>query len=102
MENGTTNKADVTERLNEQLQAIATEAETLIGSKSQDLVEKTKEIRDRLASALGTAEETVAELENQATAGLKAADRTIREHPYQALGIAIGIGLALGLLIKRR
>ncbi len=102
MENGTSKKGDLTEQLTEELQAIANEAEMLIQSKSEDLVEKTKELRDKLASALDTANDTVESLETQAAKGIKAADRAIRSHPYQSLGIALGVGLAVGLLLKRR
>jgi ElaB/YqjD/DUF883 family membrane-anchored ribosome-binding protein len=32
----------------------------------------------------------------------KAADRMIRQYPYAAMGIAAGVGLAIGLLARRR
>ena len=32
----------------------------------------------------------------------KAADRVIREHPYQTIGLAFGLGLLIGVLARRR
>jgi ElaB/YqjD/DUF883 family membrane-anchored ribosome-binding protein len=32
----------------------------------------------------------------------KATDRVIREHPYESIGAAFGVGLLLGLLVTRR
>ena len=32
----------------------------------------------------------------------KAADKVIRTHPYQTIGIAFGLGLLVGLLARRR
>jgi len=36
-----------------------------------------------------------------AIAGAKSADRVIREHPYQSVGIAFGFGLLIGVLAKQ-
>ncbi len=32
----------------------------------------------------------------------KAANRVLRDHPYQTLGIALGLGLVIGALARRR
>ena len=32
----------------------------------------------------------------------KAADKVIRDHPYQTIGIAFGVGLLIGFLARRR
>jgi len=34
-------------------------------------------------------------------AGAKYTDETIRQHPYQSLAIALGVGVLLGALIRR-
>jgi ElaB/YqjD/DUF883 family membrane-anchored ribosome-binding protein len=41
-------------------------------------------------------------LRDQAVVRTKAADKTIRGHPYKAIGIALGIGAVLGWLLARR
>jgi len=37
-------------------------------------------------------------LQEQTTVAAKATDRAVREHPYQAIGVAFGVGLLVGLL----
>ncbi|HTL16810.1 MAG TPA: hypothetical protein VL793_06210 [Patescibacteria group bacterium] len=32
----------------------------------------------------------------------KAADRVVREHPYPTIGVAFGLGLLLGFLVRRK
>ena len=95
-------QTDIKEKLSEELKSIAEDAEELVRARGAELAEKTQEIRDRLASALETAEETLGALESKAAAGVKAADQAIRKYPYQSLGVALGVGLALGLLFKRK
>ena len=35
-------------------------------------------------------------------AGAKAADKTIRDHPYESIGVAFGLGLLIGVLVTRK
>ena len=56
-----------------------------------------------------TAEKLIGELktlvqraEEKAVERAKAADRVIREHPYHTLGIAFGVGVLIGVLVRRR
>jgi ElaB/YqjD/DUF883 family membrane-anchored ribosome-binding protein len=35
-------------------------------------------------------------------AGAKAADQIIRKHPYESIGIALGVGLLIGVLVRRK
>ncbi len=32
----------------------------------------------------------------------KAADRTVRGHPYQSIGVALGLGILIGVLLRRK
>jgi ElaB/YqjD/DUF883 family membrane-anchored ribosome-binding protein len=64
--------------------------------------EKVGEARKRLAAALDRAREIAGRVRDKAVEGAKAADEAVREHPYQAIGIAFGIGALLGFLIARR
>jgi len=41
-------------------------------------------------------------LEGKAIDGAKTADKTIRDHPYQSIGIAVGVGLLIGVLVARK
>jgi len=40
--------------------------------------------------------------EEKAVERAKAADRVIRDHPYQTIGIAFGLGLLFGVLARRK
>jgi len=42
-----------------------------------------------------------ATLEEKTAAAAKAADKIVREHPYQAIGIAFGVGLLTGVPVMR-
>ena len=54
--------------------------------------EKVSVARKRLAAALEHGQELYGRVREQAVVGAKAADETVREHPYQAIGIAFGVG----------
>ena len=64
-----------------------------------EYIEQGKEAAGRLKQALDTAKVRVQE---GTVAGAKATDRAIREHPYEALGVAFGLGVLIGVLIARR
>jgi ElaB/YqjD/DUF883 family membrane-anchored ribosome-binding protein len=87
--------------LSHELKQLADEAEALVGDGGEDMTAKAKDIRDRLASMLEAVQETVGDLEGRAAEGLKEVDKSIRANPYPAIAIAIGVGLAAGLLLKR-
>ena len=40
--------------------------------------------------------------EQKAVERAKAADRLVRDHPYQTIGLAFGLGLLIGVLARRR
>ena len=64
--------------------------------------EKASEARSRLAAALESAKATCDRLQEKTIAAAKATDRCIREHPYESIGVAFGLGLLIGVLIGRR
>ena len=64
--------------------------------------EKLAELRERLNSAIESARVAARRLEEKTVAAAKATDRVIRDHPYQTVGIAFGVGILLGILLGRR
>jgi ElaB/YqjD/DUF883 family membrane-anchored ribosome-binding protein len=60
------------------------------------------EIRIKLESAIEKAKDACERLEEKTVAAAKAADKAVREHPYQAIGVAFGLGLLIGVLTMRR
>jgi ElaB/YqjD/DUF883 family membrane-anchored ribosome-binding protein len=64
--------------------------------------EKIGQARKRLAAALESAKVMAGNVRDQALAGAKAADVAVRQHPYQAVAIGVGLGVAIGYLLGRR
>jgi ElaB/YqjD/DUF883 family membrane-anchored ribosome-binding protein len=54
-------------------------------------------LRAKLEAAAEKTKVVCERLKNQTAAAAKATDKKIREHPYQAVGIAFGLGALIGL-----
>jgi len=91
-----------TERLLNDLKAVVQDGEELLRAGIEDLSERGMAARERLAAALEVARDTRRKLQERATAGAQATDRAIREHPYESVGIAFGVGMLLGILLNRK
>jgi ElaB/YqjD/DUF883 family membrane-anchored ribosome-binding protein len=91
-----------TDKLIQDLKNVVADAEDLMKATAGEVSEKAKEARERLAAALSSARTSCSRLEEQAVAGAKAADRTVREHPYESIGVAFGIGMIIGVLLGRK
>ena len=81
---------------------LAEDARALMAATADVAGEKVGEARKRLAAALERAKQIAANVRDKAVAGAKATDEAVHEHPYQAIGIALGVGAVLGYLIARR
>jgi len=55
-------------------------------------------IRPQLGAALEKAKDACERLKVKSTVAGQAANKAVREHPYQAIGIAFGAGLLIGAL----
>ena len=65
--------------------------------------ESTAEARTATAERLvGELKSMIERAEEKAVEQAKAADRLIRDHPYQTIGLAFGLGLLIGVLARRR
>ncbi|QYM79600.1 DUF883 family protein [Horticoccus luteus] len=88
------------------LRALAGDAEALLKATTGDAGDKAKEIRGRLAAAIERAKGTYTDLQAQgiesAKEAARKADRTIRNHPYESIAIALGVGVLLGVLLRRK
>ena len=96
-----TNEANM-EKLMADLKTVTHDAEAILQATAGQAGEKMSELRHRLSSALESAKATCHRLEEKAVAGAKVADKTIREHPYESIGVAFGVGLLIGVLVGRR
>jgi ElaB/YqjD/DUF883 family membrane-anchored ribosome-binding protein len=91
-----------TDKLVTDLKAVAHDAEELMRATAGVAGEKVQEARERLKTAVDSAKDSLQKLPDQAVASAKAADKTIREHPYESIGVAFGLGLLIGVLVSRR
>jgi len=66
-----------------------------------DAGETTSELRAKLKAAVDKAKALYDRLEEKSVAAAKATDRAVREHPYEAMGLAFGVGLLIGVLAAR-
>lgn len=56
----------------------------------------------RFITVLKSTKELASCVRDSTVNSAKAADQSVHEHPYRALGIAVGIGAVLGVLAARR
>ena len=56
------------------------------------------EKRATLNNVVEKAKAVYERLQDQTAAAAKATDKTIRDYPYQAVGIAVGVGMLIGVL----
>ena len=96
-----TNEASI-EKITTDLKTLSRDAEALMDATAGQAGEKVSDLRARLAAALESAKATCQRVEEKAIAGAKVADKTIREHPYESIGVAFGVGLLIGVLAGRR
>ena len=81
---------------------LAEDARALMAATADVAGEKVGEARKRLAVALDNAKEVVGRVRDKAVEGAQAADEAVRDNPYQAIGIAFGVGALVGYLAMRR
>ena len=81
---------------------LAEDARALMAATADVAGEKVSEARKRLAAALESGKKILGRVKDKAVEGAKATDEAVREHPYQALAIAFGVGAIAGYLLSRR
>jgi len=90
----------------EDLKQVINDAEQLTKETAGDLNGRAKEVRDQLAvrikDARGQLEQLESTLRTKAVEGAKETDKVIREHPYETLGVAFGLGLLVGVILNRK
>jgi len=90
------------ERLVGDLNALGREAQDVLNKGAGQISEKAEAMRGRLAGAMEAAREAYSKLGERSTLAARATDRCIRDHPYETIGVALGLGLLVGLLVSRR
>jgi ElaB/YqjD/DUF883 family membrane-anchored ribosome-binding protein len=93
------------EKLITDLRTLVADAEELLKVTTSQAGEKVAVARQRIEQSLTEGKKALAEAEKvvleKAKEGAEIADDYIRENPWSAVGVAAGVGLVLGLLIRR-
>lgn len=92
------------EKLLEDLQTVVADAETLLKATAHQAGEKVQEARARAADSLSAARQRLDEIKDsalqQARDAATSTDEYVHRNPWQAVGIAAGVGVLVGLLIN--
>ena len=91
-----------TDKLVGDLKDVVQDAQDILRDKAEGATETARAARERLLSAIETAKACCENLEAKAVAGAKATDKAVRGHPYQAIGVALGVGVLVGYLFNRK
>jgi len=91
-----------TQAISNDMGQLAEDARALMAATADVAGDKVGEARKRLAAALESAKEIAGNVRDKAVAGAKVADQTVRENPYQAIAIGVGVGAIIGYLVARR
>jgi ElaB/YqjD/DUF883 family membrane-anchored ribosome-binding protein len=88
------------------LQAVVNDAEALLKATAGQAEEKVQEVRGRAEQTIRQARGRLDAAEADAVRRVKelagSADGYVRQHPWQAVGVAAGLGLLIGVLLSRR
>ncbi|HEY0947101.1 MAG TPA: hypothetical protein VGD81_17595 [Opitutaceae bacterium] len=96
-------KTQTAEELLNELRTLVKEAEKTLGDSIAETSDETlSALRARFVAAQERLTELYGDTKQKIIAGGRKADETIRENPYQALAIAVGVGVLLGVLLGRR
>lgn len=94
------------DQLVDDLTAVIRDAENLLRATAAQTGDKVQEIRARAEESVRAAKERLAGIEDEALKHARVlageADEYVRGNPWQAVGIAAGIGLVIGVLMTRR
>jgi len=81
---------------------VAEEARALMAATAEVAEEKVAAARRRLAAALERAREAYGCVREKAVEEAKAANAAVHHRPYEAIGIAFGVGALIGYLVSQR
>ena len=88
--------------INADLDALAEDVQSLINATANAADSKIVNARNRLDSLINNGERAYAKLEDTAVKTIKQTDKAVRSHPFRSLGMALGVGVALGAALYKR
>jgi ElaB/YqjD/DUF883 family membrane-anchored ribosome-binding protein len=88
--------------LTSDLKHVVRNSEELLQQTANAVGDRAKKVRERLSETLEAAKRTCRGLEEKTREEARVTDKVIREHPYESIGIALGVGLLIGVLVTRK
>jgi ElaB/YqjD/DUF883 family membrane-anchored ribosome-binding protein len=86
----------------DELRTLIMEAEQALANAGDSADDKLVAIRDRLQSVIEDSKSALGRFRQTAANQARKADALVRSHPYQSIGIALGVGALIGFLISSR
>lgn len=98
-----TSTAETPEQLIEHISRLMAEAEAMLAGPvtAEQETSRLADIKERLETARMKLGEVYGRARSQVVAGARYTDERIREYPYYSLAIALGVGLLIGVLLRR-
>lgn len=94
------------EKLVTDLKVLIGDTEELLKATAGQAGEKMTAARERIQASLAVYKDKLVDAEHalveKTKEAARATDEYVHEHPWQAVGVAAGIGFLLGLLVSRR
>jgi ElaB/YqjD/DUF883 family membrane-anchored ribosome-binding protein len=89
-----------------EFKALIGDADALLKATADQAGETVTAVRQRIEQRLEEGKKSVAEAEvlllERTKEAAKSADVYVREHPWNAVGLAAGVGFVVGLLVARK
>lgn len=93
---------NTTQEVKEEMKTLMEDVRALLSATEDSVEEEIVEARSRLRATLSKRNELYGNIRDKIVARAQDVDKVVREKPYHAAGIALGIGALLGLAFMIR
>jgi ElaB/YqjD/DUF883 family membrane-anchored ribosome-binding protein len=90
------------ERFAGDLKRLVQDSEAMLEARAEVVGDKACKVRARLREALDLAARNCHALEQRTVRSAKTADKLVRQHPYESVCVALGIGFLVAFLTGRK
>ena len=81
---------------------LGEDVRSLLAATAHIAEESVVQARKRVSAAFDHGKEFCVVLRDKAVEGAEVADHTVRSHPYETIGVAMGLGALIGFVLARR
>lgn len=93
-------------RLAEELKSVVRNTESILKHKFSDAGDEYEQARHKLEHSITAAKDQLGELEylarEKAERATEETDAYVRAHPWESIGLGLGVGVLIGLLVGRK